>query len=325
MFDQLISMLMTFILLILSLFGGTGDINKPGDTDSDTDSVVAEYSYKIFDDYFEFKNIKYGEYDRNVLDLCVPRTNTKCEMGLILFIHGGSWVGGSKDEFSNVIKEYALANGYACAAINYRYLSDDVNMYDILDDISASLVAIKNASAQVAVTVDKALLTGGSAGAHLAMLYAYSRADEAVIEPVAVVSNCGPTNLADPNYWSPDNSDISNNDVATLLSWATGLNVTEGNYAQYTTELQAVSPIGYIDTAVPTVIAHGAVDKMVPPSNATTLATKLFEAGIRYDYVTFPNSGHGLDSDPDCTQKVNELMLEYAKAYLPAIEVPETV
>ncbi len=318
MFEQLISMLMTFILLILSIFGGTGDISKNEDGDIDTgDSVVAEYSYTIYDNYIEFKNVSYGDAgERNLLDLYIPKTNSKCTMGLVLYIHGGAWVGGSKEDYTKAAKEYAVAHGYACASISYRYLSEDVNMYDILDDISASLVAIKSAASQVAVTLDEMVLTGGSAGAHLSLLYAYSRADEAVIKPVGVVSYCAPTDLTDPNYWTDYNSNISNDDVAMLLSWATGLDITEQNYKEYTEEILAVSPIAYVDTAVPTAFGHGEVDQMVPYSNAMTLKTALEERNVVHAFVSYPNSGHDLGSDPESSAYMNAWMDYATSEYL---------
>ena len=63
------------------------------------------------------------------------------------------------------------------------------------------------------------------------MFYAYSRKDTAPITPAAVVSNCGPTDLSDDNYYY--NSDLGVNselgafeDIAYLFSNACGQKFT---------------------------------------------------------------------------------------------------
>ena len=63
----------------------------------------------------------YGTHERQVFDLWTPISLTKTP--LVIYIHGGGWVQGSKDDIrhNRIIQKYLKA-GVAFAAINYRYL-----------------------------------------------------------------------------------------------------------------------------------------------------------------------------------------------------------
>ena len=45
----------------------------------------------------EYRNLSYGDHERQVLDLNIPKENDG-EIGLILFIHGGSFNSGAKED-----------------------------------------------------------------------------------------------------------------------------------------------------------------------------------------------------------------------------------
>lgn len=260
-----------------------------------------------------FENVSYGEHSRQVLDLYIPEENDGT-VGLILMIHGGAWIGGDKSSYTSTAENIAKEYGYAAASINYRYLSDDVDMNDILDDIEAAVVKIKALGEEKSVKIEKMLLTGHSAGGHLSMLYAYSRAEESAIAPVAVVDYSGPTDLTDPEYWT---NSLGADTTAQLFSWGTvkSIKVIE-DVETYKDELLAISPIAYVETAVPTVIAHGEKDSIVPYQNSVDLANALDAAGVKYDFVSYPNSDHDLANDPDSASKAGTLTEEYAAEYL---------
>lgn len=265
---------------------------------------------------------KYGPHERHVVDIALPRNAEGSARGLILYIHGGAWIGGDKSGYSNEIKK-AATKGYVAAAMNYRYISDTVHSDDIMDDITAALAKIKEVAAEQGITVNKALLTGASAGAHLSLLYAYSRSDAAPVTPAAVVSFCGPTELSSKGYI--DGNLIGEPSVMLdLLSKLCGVKLTidefraeTGNYSAWAEAIAHVSPASYVTSStVPTVIAHGEKDSVVPFDNAVRLDALLTEAGVKHDFIRFPNSDHPLDKDPDCMQRSLELLDEYAAEYL---------
>lgn len=295
MLNRIVAFFMAIIAFFSSLFGIGGSKDR---------------SFELM------KDVKYGSYDRNYVDIAIPE-GSDGNIPLILDIHGGAWVSGDKGTYKNEITSIAKEYGCVGAAMNYRYLSENTTMFDILNDITACLSCIKRTLAEKGITVDKCILTGMSAGAHLSLLYAYSKKQVAPVEPVAVVSFCGPTDFVDGSFF---NSDIGGEDVILyLLSAAIGMKVTSrdmSNDPAIKEKLSEISPIHFVDTAVPTVIAHGKKDTTVPYSNAVELDALLTEKGIRHDFVTYPNSNHSLSSDPECGNEVFNLFVQYVNEYM---------
>lgn len=292
MFEKIISFFISIIIAFCNFFG----ISNP------------------FEEVLEFREISYGEHQRHTLNLSLP--TEKRENGLVLLIHGGAWIGGDKAEFDSRLAEISQNMGYACAAVNYRYIDENTDLLDIMDDIQSAVAVIKNIAAKYGINLNKMLLSGGSAGGHLSMLYAYSRDDVSAIKPAAVVSYCGPTDLSDDAYYF-DNGIGDREYVAQILSWACGFKHSFATRNEAKDALWTVSPLKYVDeNTVPTVINHGMVDNIVPFSNATALDAKMTELGIEHVFNKYPNSGHGLNNDTDNQNYAEQLFKEYIVTYL---------
>lgn len=271
----------------------------------------------VENDGYTYKNLEYGHHERHVVDLYLPK-NSDGEVGLILLIHGGGWKAGSKEEYVNTAPAYVEKYGCAVAALNYRYLSEIYDLNDLLDDIDNCLKRVKGIAEDKGIKLPGVLLTGGSAGGHLSMLYAYARKDSAPIEPKAVISNSGPADLTDENLYHCNPLD-SEDGIAALLSEACGKKFSYENRVKAYDALMAVSPVAYVDAdTVPTVVNHGMKDTVVPFSNALTIVSKLEECGVKHYFNIFPNSNHGLESDPANTEIANQLFTEYVLTYLGA-------
>lgn len=275
------------------------------------------FSYSKEENCYAYNDLRYGLHERNNLDLRIPKG--KDEVGLILYIHGGAWIGGDKSVYTDMI-DIACDKGYACAAVNYSYINEKVDINDIMDDIQQAVEVIYKTAKKHDVKISKMLLNGGSAGGHLSLLYGYSRADASAIKPACVVSDCGPSDLCDDNlfYGCGEGNGLGDyNVIAELLSWACGQELTYETRAEAREALEKVSPVYYVnENTVPTVINHGMVDNIVPYSAAITLDKALTEYGVTHVLNPYPNSGHGLDNDPESIQRANELFWEYAETYL---------
>lgn len=262
-----------------------------------------------------FIDMEYGYHERQVVDLYLPKTSDG-EVGLILYIHGGGWKAGSKDGTRDMALNYVETYGCAVAALNYRYISRVFDIHDELDDIDLCLARVKSKATEMGIKLNGVLLMGGSAGAHLSMLYAYARKDTAPITPKAVASYSGPTDLTDDNFYH-DNPLGNENKMAELFSDACGKRFRYRNRTTVYKELMAVSPIAYVNkSTVPTIINHGVQDTVVPYSNAESIVAKFDAYGVKYDFNIFPNSNHGLESDPDNAKLAEELLGKYIKTYL---------
>lgn len=270
--------------------------------------------------FHTYENLSYGEHERHTLDLIIPKHTE--ETGLILYIHGGAWIGGDKDGYRSTLTRMAEKHGVACAAINYRYICSDIDLNDLMDDIDAAMVCIKETGKKHGTDINRSILTGGSAGGHLSLLYSYSRVENSAIPPVAVMSDCGPTDLSDDYYYY--NEDLGKpsglGDYATIseiLTWACGETVTFDSREDAAQAIAKVSPLTYVnEKTVPTIINHGMMDDIVPFRNAQALEAKLTQCGVEHVFNIYPNSGHGLDLDPENARHAAELFDHYIQKFI---------
>ena len=232
-----------------------------------------------------------------------------------LFVHYKK-IAGDKDGYEKGIESTASNYGYAAASINYRYIDENTSIHDQLDDIENALAKIKELGAQKGVSINKVLLTGDSAGGHLSLIYAYSRAKTAPITPAAVVSNSGPTDLYDDSFYH-NNAIGDEATITTLFSYACGQSFSYDERDTVKDKLLAVSPISYVnESTVPTVINHGMKDSIVPYSNALTLDALLTSFGVTHVLNSYPNSDHDLGNDKENKDIASRLLVEYCEAYL---------
>ena len=261
------------------------------------------------------ENISYGTHPRNTFNLVLP-TDSSGETGLVLFIHGGAWVMGDKAEYDAFIRQYAREKQVACAAMNYRFISDSVHIDDILADIHAALAKIKDTAESNGLQINKVLLTGTSAGAHLSMLYAYRCKDIAPVTPAAVFSFCGPTDLYDDRFYISGPLGTTE-EICSLMSCVCGQSFSVATKESAKNALVAISPVHYVSAEIcPTAVCHGEKDSVVPYSNAVSLLQAFENYGVEYDFISFPNSDHDLAGDPDCMQQAYDLLGEYIDKYL---------
>lgn len=256
----------------------------------------------------------YGTSPEQDLELFLPRGKTKT--GLIVCIHGGAWICGSRDMYSEKIADCCERLGFAAAAIDYRFLSETVHMSDILDDITAALVRIQAIANENGIALTGLLLTGHSAGGHLAELYAYKCADVSPIPPKAVVAEAGVANLTDKKLVLENSLDTPEA-MARILSNACGQTFTPDTMDSAIAALEPISPIAVVNRdSVPTVLCHGQKDTVVPYAQSELLYQKLKTLGVPCELVPYPNSNHGLHKDPDAAQIAQKLFEQYAKTYL---------
>lgn len=262
--------------------------------------------------YKEFINIQYGDdNNRQLADLYIPN-DVKKPNGVIYCIHGGAWQAGSKDNYRDFALRY-VQHGYITAAISYRYSSKEYHGEDILNDITTSMTFVKKKAKENGYDLQHALLTGSSAGAHLSLLYGYSKKDIAPITPTCILSYCGPTNLLDNEYYT----NATKEQIYKLFGNLTGYYYSQETLENEIPYLKQMSPITYVNAnSIPTIICHGEQDDTVPYQNAIDLNNKLNEFGVEHRFISFPNSGHELGHDPECFDLSEQYLYEYADTYL---------
>ena len=154
-----------------------------------------------------------GDPDENNYDLYVPNTAKKDDKHLVmLFIHGGAWVGGLKTDMNQYAHEFAN-QGYITATIKYTLLNKnsllqegtdnpELSIFRDLDEIDACIASIKANLGKLGFDTSKTQLAigGGSSGAHLTMLYAYSRGQRSPLPIKFLLNAVGPVDIT-PQTW----------------------------------------------------------------------------------------------------------------------------
>ena len=111
----------------------------------------------------DLANVSYGPHERNVLDFY--RAKSDRPTPVVVFIHGGGFVNGSKDKWadSKMLKQL-VEGGVSCAAINYRFL-DTAPIQDILHDCARAVQFLRSKAGEWNIDKTRVGATGGSAGA----------------------------------------------------------------------------------------------------------------------------------------------------------------
>lgn len=125
--------------------------------------------------------LAYGDHPRQRLDLFLPG---RAPAGLLTFIHGGYWLDFGREDFSHLAAG-ALAQGWAVAMPSYR-LAPEVRLAAIAQDVAAAV-----ARAQAEVPDLPLVLTGHSAGGHLAARLALADLAPAGLARVVPISPLG--------------------------------------------------------------------------------------------------------------------------------------
>lgn len=154
----------------------------------------------------------------NQFDLYTPHGDAVKNRPLVIWMHGGGFVFGSKqDENIRLWSETFARRGYVCAAIDYRmgkktslFSFDKLiqNGYPAVLDARQAVRYFKEHAAKYGIDPDKIILAGNSAGAMMALQAAFSNNHELadslrIKNPSGFGSvNDGPTRvMAVVNFW----------------------------------------------------------------------------------------------------------------------------
>lgn len=262
-----------------------------------------------------FMDVAYGSYPYNTYDLYLPNySNDGAPLSLILYVHGGSWLGGDKDEHTTDCHKW-VQKGYVTATMNYSLLgTGDASITGMLEEIDACIRHIVGHARQNGITVNQMALSGTSAGGHLCMMYAYGRRHALPLKFVAV--KVGPSDL---RILFPYNPNAKEKDLQDFAHSCTGKIMDPKSLTPERLDSikLSVSPIHHINdtNAIPAIWAYGAKDRLVTPEHYKSLKERYDENGGSYSLIVFPNSGHLLMKDKECMERYESTMYTYCRDY----------
>ena len=227
------------------------------------------------------------------LDLYLPKERAKdAKLPLVIFVHGGGWAKGDKaDPRSNNIGEVLVSESYAVASINYKLAPEGLGNYHAnlkaafpqnVQDLKSAVRFFRKNADKYHLDPDRFALMGASAGAHLAVLAAYTQAD-VKLEP----------------------TDDGHGDTSSAVRAVVGL------YGAYDWEsfqkkfiktdedkqlARQVSPKTWVDPRdPPTFLIHGTEDIFVNVSQTELLAKALDDKKVPHKTVIVQGAPHSFD------------------------------
>jgi acetyl esterase/lipase len=268
-------------LLVFLILAATFDVQSQG-----TDS----WTYNAVNGYRITPNIVYSTANGYECKLDVyARNNPGAPIPTVLFIHGGGWVGGTKEgTVMNLMPYFEM--GLNVVNVEYRLAKVSLAPAAVQDCRLALRWVFKNAK-QYGFDTTKIIVSGGSAGGHLALTtgmldpsYGFDTPtdwDYAGVEPkvAAIVNWYGITDVKDL-LAGPNKQDYA-------VNWLANLPNKEA-------VALSVSPITYVRKGLPPIFTvHGDKDQLVPYNHAVRMHDALTKAGVPNQLLTIPGGKHG--------------------------------
>jgi acetyl esterase/lipase len=242
------------------------------------------------------------------LDLYVP-TNAKSPP-LVVWVHGGAWKGGSKNNPSVLP---LTDRGYAVASVDYR-LSTVAQFPAQIHDIKAAIRYLRATAKEHGIAAERIAITGGSAGGHLAALVGVTSGVKELEGAVgshldlssdvqAIVVFYGASNLATILAQStPHGLNVRVPALALLLDGPLdetkakaiidgfGRGVVPKPYAL----ASLASPVSHVDSSDPPLLwFHGDQDPQMPINQAHEMMGVYKKAGLAATFEPVYGGGHG--------------------------------
>ena len=272
--------LLTFALFLLSvLLSGSAGATSPTEL-ATTHYVLPDHVYTV----------NGGAESR--LDLYLPRRRYVRErtdaLPTVVYFHGGGWVSGSKTAGSLQVLPY-LERGWAAINVGYR-LADQALAPAAVEDARCVLSWIAANAAEYRLDTDRVILTGRSAGGHLALITGMLTAAAGLDARCAARAGGQGLERASLQAHQLRPAAIINwSGITDVVDLIAGPNATQyavrwlGNQPNRSAVARLVSPLTHVKPGLPPILTlHGDQDRVVPFEHATRLHDALDRAGIRH-------------------------------------------
>ncbi len=257
-----------------------------------------------------------GGHARHTLDVFTPATGTNWP--LIVWVHGGAWLAGSKD---NCPALRFLREGYAVASINYR-LSQHAVYPAQIEDCKAAIRWLRANAGRFGYDGARIGVWGSSAGGHLVALLGTTGStrefDTGSLSNVSsrvqcVVDFFGPSDLTRMAAQALPGSKLDHDGPGSPESKLVGGPI------QQTRELAArANPINFISVQTPPfLILHGDADDVVPIGQSEILHAALKKGGVDSTFHVVKGAGHGFKNGAEVDPMVTEFFARHLKPARP--------
>ena len=263
----------------------------------------------LINEFRTIPNITYLEANNYDAKLDVYRPAAEGLHPTLVYIHGGGWVNGSKEQSVLDLIPY-LEHGWAVVNVEYRLARVSLAPAAVEDCRCALRWVIQHAK-ENGFDTTRIVVSGGSAGGHLALM-------TGMLTPAAGLDReC------------PGSEDLK---VAAIVDWFGITDVNDlldgpdtrtyavawlGSQPDREQIAKRVSPLTYVRPGLPPILMiQGDADPTVPYSHSVRLQKALDDAGVPNELLTIPGGKHGGFSGPEMETAFAHVWAFLAK-YLP--------
>jgi acetyl esterase/lipase len=220
------------------------------------------------------KSVRFATIGGHELHMDVWRPADSTSRRAVMLIHGGGWVSGDRSRTPRWDRLLSSI-GFTVFDVQYRLhdqLPPGSDLAPIVGDTKCALAWITANAASYGVDPARITLMGQSAGAHLALMTAYTTSADGL----------------PPSCQLPEGKARA---VIDLYGPVMPSADVMGEQRAY----QKLSPLTYAKAGRPTLIVAGLSDRLVPVSQSRQLESALAKAGVRHEALYLPYADHGFD------------------------------
>lgn len=248
--------------------------------------------------YRAARDLSYGDAGRrNILDVW-RRADlaTDAKAPVLLQLHGGAWTVGMKEGQAEPLMAHLAERGWVCVTTNYR-LSPRSTWPDHIVDVKKALAWTKANIADHGGDPNFVVITGGSAGGHLASLAALTP-NLADFQPGFEETDTSVA-AAVPFYGVFDFVNRHGTSRADMESFV-GRTVFKSRLTADRARWEQASTISHVGPdAPPFFVLHGANDSLAPVEQARTFVDELRKASTQpVVYAELPGAQHAFEVFP---------------------------
>jgi acetyl esterase/lipase len=234
---------------------------------------------------------------RHRLDVIRPRVPPSARPApVMVYIHGGAWMIGNKEEQGKPMLYELVARGWVCVTINYR-LSPAATWPDHIVDCKRAIAWVREHIGEYGGDPSFIALSGGSAGGHLCALAALT-ANDPVWQPGfedadTSVDACVPLYGVMEMTGSPTGMGRYGSGFMKMLE----KDVMKTSKAEHPEIFERASPTARVHAdAPPFFVLHGTNDTLVPVEVAREFVAALREvSSATVAYAELPLAQHAFD------------------------------
>lgn len=247
-------------------------------------------------DVERFRDVNYTEGgSRARLDIYRPKGVDLKNAPVLVQVHGGAWTIGDKSQQGLLLMNRMAARGWVCVAMNYRLAPRHPFPAQIVD-VKKSIAWTREHIASYGGDPSYLVITGGSAGGHLAALAALTPGVEeyqpGFEDADTSVSACVPF------YGVYDLGGVTGDRAAVLMrDKFLAPRVFRKSAKKHLDEFELASPITHVSEDSPDfLVIHGANDGLVSVRQARAFVEKLREVseGV-VTYLELPGTQHAFE------------------------------